>query len=66
MSEKKDYQIPPQLSMEQELKLDTLRRKLDKCDDMATLREYCLGAIRMNMMRGNMFNEIMKQGFLKD
>jgi hypothetical protein len=65
MSEQKDYQIPPQLSMEQELKLDTLRRQLDKCDDVATLREYCLGAMRMNMMRGNMFKEIMKQDFTR-
>jgi hypothetical protein len=64
MSEQQGFNVP-QLSIEQQLRLERFRRQLEDCDDVVKLREYCMGAIRMNMMRGNMFNEIMKQGFTR-
>jgi hypothetical protein len=58
-------QYQPTLSMEQQLKLEQVRRELEACNDVAKLRELFLGCMRMQMLKQNVFAEMMKQDFTR-
>ena len=58
-------QHQPTLSMEQQLKLEQVRRELEACNDVAKLRELLLGCMRMQMLKQNVFAEMMKQDFTR-
>jgi hypothetical protein len=51
--------------MEQQFKLEQVRWELENCNDVAKLRALLLGCMRMQMLKQNVFAEMMKQGFTR-
>ena len=58
-------QYQPQLTMEQQFKLEQTRWELENCNDVAKLRALLLGCMRMQMLKQNVFAEMMKQDFTR-
>ena len=58
-------QYQPTLTIEQQFKLEQARWELEACNDLAKLRELVLGCMRMQMLKQNVFAEMMKQGFTR-